>query len=151
MFTEQMNATDYLHYLKNKMHSTVFATIDEEGRPATRVVDIMLLKNDKLYFLTADNKQMYRQMLRTPFIALTGLEGSDTMSSRAISLQGAVREIGQKYLPEILEQNPYMNQIYETPARQQLLRVFEIYEGKLSAYDLSQKPIFQKELFFGGE
>ena len=37
-----MKTIDYLAILKNEIHSAVFATIDENGLPCTRVIDIML-------------------------------------------------------------------------------------------------------------
>ena len=37
-----METKDYLRLLKEEIHSTVIATADGEGRPVTRVIDIML-------------------------------------------------------------------------------------------------------------
>lgn len=148
---DYMTAHDYLYYLTNDIHSTIFATVDENGHPATRVVDIMLVKGEKLYFLTANTKDLYRQLEKNPYVAITGVRGVDTMSSFSINIKGQVREIGTKYLDEIFEKNAYMNDIYETEDRKKALRVFEIYRGSLSVYDLSKKPIYQKTLFFGEE
>ena len=35
-----MTTKDYLEILRNEIHSTVVATVDGEGRPVTRVIDI---------------------------------------------------------------------------------------------------------------
>lgn len=48
-----METKDYLRILKDEIHSTVMATIDEKGRPVTRVIDIMLTDENSLYFITA--------------------------------------------------------------------------------------------------
>ncbi len=37
-----MKAEKYLQYLQKEIHSTVFATIDENGNPVTCVIDMML-------------------------------------------------------------------------------------------------------------
>lgn len=38
------------------IHSTVVATVDAEGHPVTRVIDMMLHDDNRLYFLTAKGK-----------------------------------------------------------------------------------------------
>lgn len=148
---DNMTAHDYLCYLMNDIHSTIFATVDENGHPATRVVDIMLVKREKLYFLTANTKDLCRQLEKNPYVAITGIQGEDTMSSFSINIKGQVREIGTKYLDEIFEAHAYMNDIYETEDRKKVLRVFEVYKGSLAVYDLSKKPIYQNTLVFGEE
>lgn len=146
---ENMTTHDYLNYLRHDVHSTIFATVDENGHPATRVVDIMLIKGEKLYFLTANIKEMYRQLEKNPYVAITGVKGEDTMSSVSITIKGQVREIGTTYLDEIFEKNTYMRAIYETEESKKVLRVFEVYTGSLTVYDLNTKPIFQKTVPFG--
>jgi uncharacterized pyridoxamine 5'-phosphate oxidase family protein len=63
----------YLSILVNEMHSVVCATLDDQNRPATRVIDIMLTDGHTLYFLTAKGKDFYKQLITHPFIALTGM------------------------------------------------------------------------------
>jgi len=46
----------YLHMLQQEMHSVVFATINEQGRPVTCAIDLMLADENGLYFLTAKGK-----------------------------------------------------------------------------------------------
>lgn len=54
-----MQTADYLKILKDEIHSVVFATIDENGLPDARVIDIMLADSDSLYFITAKGKSLY--------------------------------------------------------------------------------------------
>ena len=49
-----METKDYLRILKEEVHSTVIATVDRDGKPVTRVIDIMLADEDSLYFITAN-------------------------------------------------------------------------------------------------
>ena len=58
-----MKTKDYLRILKDEIHSTVIATIDEKGRPVTRVIDIMLTDENSLYFITAKGKAFYSQLM----------------------------------------------------------------------------------------
>lgn len=140
---DQMNLKDYLQFLNEEIHSTVFSTVDNDGKPMSRVIDIMLVKENKLYFLTATTKPFYNQLLEKPYVSITGMKGEDSMSSVSITVNGEVREVGTKYLNEIFEKNAYMNEIYETEKSKKILRVFEVYKGTVSIFDLGTKPIYQ--------
>lgn len=59
-----METKDYLKILKEEIHSTVFATVDENGLPQARVIDIMLVDDNSLYFITAKGKEFYHQFIR---------------------------------------------------------------------------------------
>ena len=47
---------NYLEYLVNEIHSTIVATVDENGLPVTCAVDMMDADENGLYFLTATAK-----------------------------------------------------------------------------------------------
>lgn len=47
---------EYLRYLVQERHSTVVATLDENGLPVTCAIDIMDYDENGLYFLTAKGK-----------------------------------------------------------------------------------------------
>ena len=145
-----MNAEKYLHILQHDIHSVIVATTDENHLPLTCVIDLMLSDSEGAYFLTAKGKAFYERLKNHPIIALTGLKGQDTMHSQSISLQGEVREIGQKRLAEIFEKNPYMEKIYPTEDSRSALTVFQIYKGRGEYFDLSSKPIFRESFAFGG-
>jgi uncharacterized pyridoxamine 5'-phosphate oxidase family protein len=84
-----------------------------------------------------------------PVVSITGIEGETSMESFSITLQGRVNEIGSTYLDEIFEKNPYMAKIYPSVEDRNVLRVFEIYKGVMSIFDLSKKPIYQNVKSFG--
>ena len=48
-----MTRNDYLKVLVESIHSTTIATIGADGRPQTRVIDMMLWDENGVYFLTA--------------------------------------------------------------------------------------------------
>lgn len=145
---EDKGSAFYLGLLKDSIHSTVFSTIDSDGNPSSRIIDIMLVKDTKIYFLTANTKPFYQQIIENPYVSITGVLGDDTMSSLSLTVKGKAKEIGTNYLSEIFEENTYMSQLYPTDSSRQILRVFEIDTGILEVIDLSKKPIYQKELSF---
>ena len=145
-----MTTQDILHTLQADIHSVVFATLDEQGLPQTCVIDLMLSDEGGLYFLTARGKFFYERLTARPFAALTGMKGRDTLSSVAISLRGAVKNIGRERLEEIFERNPYMARIYPTRRSREALEVFQIYRGEGEYFDLSQQPPFRQRFSFGG-
>ncbi len=59
-----METRDYLSFLVNEIHTTVAATVDDEGLPVTTAIDMMDHDDDSLYFLTAKGKGF----LRRPFL-----------------------------------------------------------------------------------
>ena len=125
-----MKTQDILYMLQSDIHSAVFATLDEQGLPQTCVIDLMLADENGLYFLTAKGKSFYERLMARPFVALSGMKGGDTLSTVAISLRGAVRNIGKARLAEIFEQNPYMAKIYPTEKSREALEVFQIFQQK---------------------
>lgn len=146
-----MTTLEILHVLQSEIHSTVFATLDEQGLPQTCVIDLMLADENGLYFLTAKGKSFYERLMARPFVALSGMKGGDTLSTVAISLRGAVRNIGKERLAEIFEQNPYMAKIYPTEKSREALEVFQIFRAEGEYFDLSQLPPFRQSFSFGGE
>lgn len=151
-----MDTKKYLQILRNEIHSTVFATLDEKGRPHTRVIDIMLSDNDSLYFITAKGKAFYDELSKQKFVAISGMtggEGSDiahrSTKMKAISVRGYVKEIGSEKLDEVFEKNPYMAEIYPDENSRTALTVFRLADGEGEFFDLSAKPITRKSFILG--
>ena len=144
-----MTAKDYLDYLVREIHTTIVATVDDEGLPVTAAIDMMDCDENGLYFLTAKGKSFYDRLVKRGFLALTAIKGEDTMSSVAVSVRGKVRELGYDRIPELFEKNPYMHKIYPTEESMHALTVFQIYEGTGEWFDLSKKPIERDSFTFG--
>ena len=145
------NAETYFRYLVNEIHTTIVATVDDEGLPVTAAIDMMDADENGLYFLTARGKGFYDRLKKRGFLALTALKGEDTMTSVAVSVRGKVRELGYDRIPELFEKNPYMHTIYPTEESMKALTVFQIYEGTGEWFDLSKKPIERASFAFGCE
>ena len=145
-----MKTVDYLSYIVNEIHTTIVATVDDEGLPVTAAIDMMDCDDNSLYFLTAKGKGFYDRLIKRQFLAFTAMKGEDTMSSVAVSIRGKVRELGPDKIPELFEKNPYMREIYPTEESMQALTVFQIYEGTGEWFDLSKTPIERASFTFGG-
>ena len=145
-----MTAKNYLEYIVREIHTTIVATVDDEGLPVTAAIDMMAADEHGLYFLTAKGEGFYDRLVKRQYLALTALKGEDTMSCVAVSVRGKVRELGNERIPELFELNPYMKEIYPTEESMQALTVFLIYEGSGECFDLSKKPIERTSFTFGG-
>ena len=144
-----METKDYLSYIVREIHTTIVATVDDDGLPVTAAIDMMDSDGSSLYFLTAKGKSFYDRLKKRQFLSLTALKGETTMSSVAVSLRGKVRELGYDNIPKLFEKNPYMKAIYPTVESMQALTVFQIYEGNGEWFDLSKKPIERASFAFG--
>lgn len=145
-----MQAKEYLKYIVEEIHSTVFATVDDVGRPVTCAIDMMDYDENSLYFLTAKGKSFYQRLKAHEDIAFTAMKGEDTLSCVAVSIQGKVRELGQEMLPALFEKNEYMKKIYPSEQSRSALTVFQIYAGTGEWFDLSKLPIERASFAFGG-
>lgn len=87
-----MKTAGYLPFIVNEIHTTVVATVDDEGLPVTAAIDMMDCDENSLYFLTAKGKGFYDRLIKRGFLALTAMKGKDTMSSVAVAIRGKVRD-----------------------------------------------------------
>lgn len=143
-----METKDFLAILKNEIHTTVMATVDREGHPVTRVIDVMLADDKTLYFITAKGKEFYRQLMEQKFVSISGACGGEGMDKReasihmkAVSIRGTVQNMGSRKLDEVFEKNPYMKDIYPDERSRMALEVFCVTEGSGEFFDLSTKLI----------
>lgn len=145
-----MQAIDYLNYIVDEIHSTVFATVDQEGRPVTCAIDMMDCDENGLYFLTAKGKSFYRRLKQNAYVAFTAMKGEDTMSRVAVSVRGRAEELSPERLPALFAKNPYMTKIYPDEASRSALTVFRLCEGTGEWFDLSKTPVERASFSFGG-
>lgn len=148
--SREMEAKDYLEYIARTIHTTIVATVDDEGLPVTAAIDMMDADENGLYFLTAKGKGFYDRLIKRGYLSLTAMKGEDTMSSVAISVRGKVRCLGPAPIPALMEKNPYMYEIYPTRESMSALEAFHLYEGAGEWFDLSKKPVERASFTFGG-
>lgn len=140
-----METKDYLRILVEDIHSCVVATIDENGHPITRVIDMMLYDGKGVYFLTAKGKAFYEQLMDQKYISLSGIK-----EKKSISLSGHVRNIGHEKLEEIFEKNTYMQKIYPEGTRN-ILQVFILDKGAGQYFDISNPSHVTRDSFTLGD
>ncbi len=127
-----------------EMKDVAFATTAPDGTPRVRIIDVMLVDDASLYFLTARGKDFYHELMATGYVAVTGLN----KNWETIRLQGKVRNVGQDLLGRIFEENPSMNQVYPGESRN-ILEVFRLYEGEGEYFSLAAEPIVRHPFSFG--
>ncbi|MFA7116843.1 MAG: 4Fe-4S binding protein [Bacteroidales bacterium] len=147
-----MKNIDYFRILTDEIHTTIIATVDKNGLPSTRVIDIMLYDEKGIYFLTAKGKLFYQQLKTKPYISVSAVtSGKNSMDKKSITISGAIKNIGTKKLDKIFKKNTYMAEIYPTIKSRKALEVFCLYKGHGEYFDLSTKPITRGDFSFGGE
>ena len=132
--------------LLREIKSVTFATVNK-GVPAARIIDVMLVKEDGLYFLTARGKSFYGQLKANSKIAICGMN-SNYVTARIVA------EIkfcsSRDIIDEIFEQNPMMNDLYPGEKRD-ILEGLHLYRGKGEIFNLSVEPPERERFAFGGE
>ena len=135
-----MTAEECLAILR-EVKDVSFATVDKDGRPQVRIIDVMLIEDKKLYFCTARGKEFYNQLEREKQVAVTALNSKFQM----VRLNGIVKhEPEQKELIDrIFEENPAMNGVYPNQSRY-ILEPFSIESAQIEFFDLGKTPIYRE-------
>ena len=132
--------------LLREIKSVTFATVNN-GQPAARIIDVMLVEEDGLYFLTARGKAFFKQLEATRKIAICGMD-NNYVSVRVI---GDIKFCNSRsIIDKIFEHNPMMNDLYPGEKRD-ILEGSHLYRGKGEIFDLSVEPPSRHRFAFGGE
>lgn len=140
-----MNAMDCLNILRS-IKDCAFATVDENGMPQNRIIDVMIVEDEKLYFLTARGKHFYNELLKGGHAAITGLNSE----WQTVRLLGKVEKLGDQkhWIDRIFELNPSMNEVYPGDSRY-ILEAFCVEDGELEFFDLGKSPIYRESFSIG--
>ena len=84
--------TELYFRMLREMRDVVFSTVAEDGTPRARIIDVMLVEGEKLYFLTAVGKDFYEELMRNGQVAIAGLNSS----WETIRVWGRVRNVRQE-------------------------------------------------------
>ena len=142
-----MTAEKCLEILR-EVKDAAFATVDENGSPQVRMIDVMLVENETLYFCTSRGKDFYRQLMDKGKTAVVGMN----REYQAVRLNGRVEKLeDQKYwIDRIFEANPSMNEVYPVDSRY-ILDPFCIRKGEIEFFDLGTTPIQRESFSLGGQ
>ena len=132
--------------LLREVKSVTFATVNN-GEPAARIIDVMLVEEDGLYFLTARGKAFYEQLRKNEKIAICGMDKNYV----SVRLVGDIEMCKDRaVLDKIFEHNPMMNDLYQGEKRD-ILESFHLHLAKGEIFDLSVEPPGRERFAFGGE
>ncbi|MCD8090664.1 MAG: pyridoxamine 5'-phosphate oxidase family protein [Clostridiales bacterium] len=144
---KELNAERCLQILR-EVKEAAFATVDENGQPQVRVIDVMLIEKSKLYFCTSRGKDFYKQLMSNPYVAVVTMN----RDYQSVRLKGKAERLeNQKYwIDRIFEENPSMKGVYPGDSRY-ILEPFCIENGQLEFFDLSKEPIYRRYFSTGNE
>lgn len=120
------------------------ATVDEEGRPHSRIINIMIAADEGMYIVTSKGKPFYRQLAASGQIALSAM----CPDSQSLKFWGRVKIADKKWVDRVFEENPGMNEVYPGDTRY-ILDAFLIYEGTGEWFDLLNYPINRESFSYG--
>ena len=109
-----MTAEECIKLLR-EIKDVAFATVDKEGHPQVRIIDVMIAEGEKLYFCTERGKDFYRQLMANEYTAITGMNKEFQM----VRLSGPVKKLSDQkmWIDRIFEENPMMNDVYPGESR----------------------------------
>ena len=140
-----MNAERCLQILR-EIKDVAFATVDDNGMPQIRIIDIMIAEKESIYFCTARGKDFFHQLLKNNNVAITGMKQNYQM----IRLSGKARKLEEqkKWIDRIFAENKSMNDVYPGDSRY-VLEAFCIDNGEVGFFDLGQTPIVRESFRLG--
>ena len=140
-----MNAMKCLEILR-EIKDVAFATVDGDGKPQIRIIDVMIVEKEKLYFCTARGKAFYQQLILNGQVAVTAMNPEFQM----VRLSGSAKKLSEqkKWIDRIFEENPSMNQVYPGDSRY-ILEAFCIADGDVEFFDLGKEPIYREYFEIG--
>ena len=142
-----MNANKCLEILR-EIKDVAFATVDEKGKPQVRIIDVMIVEDEKLYFCTSRGKDFYHQLISSGDVAITGLNDKYKM----VRLSGMAKKMGDNklWIDRIFKENPSMNDVYPGESRY-VLEPFCIDNGIVEFFDLGKSPIVRESFSLGNK
>ncbi len=132
-----MKIRDILKILEEDMKVAVISTVDEDGQPHARHINIGVANENGIFFMTSPTTNFYRQLSNNPKIAITGFN-EDGYLIQVIRIIGQVREVGRDMLEQVLENNEYVDRVYPKESDRQSVQVFQLYEGEGFYHSMSQ-------------
>lgn len=127
-----------------EIKSVSLATVNN-GKPASRIIDIMMIQDNVLYFITARGKPMYRQLKDQPYAALSGMNSNYS----ALRIEGPVTFMDDRAIVDkILKLNPAVKEIYGDHS--DVLEVYIMKNGSGEIFDLSASEPKRHVFSFGG-
>ena len=113
-----------------------FATVGTDGKPKVRSFQFMLEKDGKLFFCTSNQKPVFTEMMKQPFVEICAT-GADNSWMRLRGKAVFTKDIDIK--AKMLELSPLVKMIYRTPDNP-ILEAFYLDEALATISDFSGNP-----------
>lgn len=154
MLNNKTSNEEFLNFIVNEIHNAVVSTVDDD-LPSAQVVDLLLIKNGKIYITTSTRNHPFFDALNKAeqnhkIVLINGYKGNGTMGSCGFSLKANTKNLQHKYIEEIFDKNPYLNTIYEKniPKAKEILNVFELTPIRAGYLDHRVVPAYWREFLF---
>ena len=113
-----------------------FATVGIDGRPKVRPWQLMMEHKGKLYFCTSNQKTVYKEIQRQPYVELCA-SGENFSWLRLSGKVVFSQDLTIK--SKVQEANPFVKSIYKTPDNP-AFEVFYLDEAEATIADFSGNP-----------
>lgn len=107
------NTLDILTKLKETMTPAAMASVDADGKPHVRHINIGMVSEHGIYFVTSPKTDFYKQLMDHPYV----------------SIEGQVEELGQDQIEDVVKDNKFITTVYQNPKDRENARVFRLFEG----------------------
>lgn len=132
------------------VRDTVLSTVDADGLPSSRVIDVMLARDGALWLLVPRGKSAHAELMTNPNVAIV----AQTTDFRMCRLRGVAERVPDAEqhtaIDAMFEANPGMSDLYTGDSRY-LCEAFRIAKAEGEYYDLGQKPLVRRQFALGGE
>ena len=89
------------------------ATVDAEGHPQARIINVMLAEDDGMYIVTSRGKPFYKQLVETGEIALAAM----CPDCQSLKFTGKLRVVDKSWVDKVFAQNPAISWTPSTSTR----------------------------------
>ena len=132
-----MEVNEILGILQNDIKVAIISTVDQEGKPHARPINIGVATDKGVFFMTSPKTNFYQQLSHNQNIAITAWKQDDYLI-QVIRIEGVVREMGREKLKEVLKDNPFVKHVYPNDSDMAAVQVFHLFDGAGFYHSLTQ-------------
>jgi uncharacterized pyridoxamine 5'-phosphate oxidase family protein len=112
------------------------ATVDPDGHPKNRPINFVMEYQGHLFFCTGSMKKMYDEMIKVPFVEISGFNGT---TSEWIRVHGKVKSVDDKAGKErVFKLSPMVAGLYKS-VDNPTFKIFSV-EGQADFYKFGPTP-----------
>lgn len=132
-----MEFKDMMNILQNDIKAVVFSTVDQDGSPHARYINIGVANESGIFFMTSNETNFYQQLKTNPKVAITA-KSEEGYLIQVFRIEGETRELGRDQLEEVLKGNEFVKYVYPTKEEKNTMQVFQVYQGEAFYQSLTQ-------------